>query len=130
MMRYMLLIHVDEEELARWPAGKHDEMMKDCLAVREEMNQCGVYVASERLRPGNTDAVTVRRRDNQTRITDGPFAETKELLGGFYMIQVASREEAIEWAAKMPQAAFASIEVRPVWDLKKDGLPACSASDV
>ena len=71
-MRYMLLINVDENEIAGWPEGRLDQEMNACFEVREEMKQQGVFLASERLRPGTTHATTVRKRDNKVTMTDGP----------------------------------------------------------
>ena len=81
--------------------------------LTQEMDQKGVLVAGEALYPTQT-ATTVRVRDGERAVTDGPFAETKEQLGGFYVLECKDLDDAIEWAAKIPGAQFGSIEVRPV----------------
>jgi hypothetical protein len=82
-------------------------------ALTQEMQEKGVLVAGEGLYPTPT-ATTVRVRDGERSVTDGPFAETKEQLGGFYVLDCKDLDEAIEWAAKIPGAQFGSIEIRPV----------------
>ena len=77
------------------------------------MNEKGVFVAGDGLYPTQT-ATTVRVRDGDRDVTDGPFAETKEQLGGFYVLDVKDLDEAIEWAAKIPGSQFGSVEIRPV----------------
>lgn len=112
-MRYLLLIHVDEKQLKDWTPEQWDKAMAGCKDMIADMQQAGVYLASERLQPTAT-ATTVRVRNGKTLLTDGPFIETKEQLGGFYMIDVPGQEEALEWAKRLPQATFASVEVRAV----------------
>ena len=80
------------------------------------MNERGLLQAGERLRP-TTDATTVRVRDGETLTSDGPFAETKEQMGGFFLVDCKDLDEAIEVAAKIPGAAHGSIEVRPIWEM-------------
>ena len=112
-MQYMLLIYGDEshwgsqsEEEQRAEFGKYQEFTQ---ALRDR----GALVAADPLQPTST-ATTVRVRNEETLTTDGPFTETKEQLGGYYLIEVDSLDEAIEWAAKIPAARGGSIEVRPV----------------
>jgi hypothetical protein len=112
-MQYMLLIYGDEshwgsqsEEERRTEFGKYQQFTQ---ALRDR----GALVAADPLQPTSA-ATTVRVRDDETLTTDGPFAETKEQLGGYYVIEVDSLDEAIEWAAKIPAARGGSIEVRPV----------------
>ena len=82
----------------------------------EEMGKRGVLQGGERLRP-TTDATTVRVRDGETVTSDGPFAETKEQIGGYFVVDCKDLDEAIEIAAKIPGARFGSIEVRPIWEM-------------
>ncbi len=96
---------VSEEDLQATTQAYH--------AVTREMNEKGVFVAGEGLYPTQT-ATTVRVRDGERAVTDGPFAETKEQLGGFYILDCKDLDEAIEWAAKIPGAQTGSVEVRPV----------------
>jgi hypothetical protein len=86
------------------------------MAFGEEMGARGVLQGGERLQPVTT-ATTVRVRDDEVLTSDGPFAETKEQLGGFYLVECKDLDEAIEVAAKIPGARHGSIEVRPVWEM-------------
>ena len=107
-MKYMILIY--EAETAQEP--DQAEMQK-WFDVTEEMQKAGVMVAGDALHPTAT-ATTVRIRGGETVVSDGPFAETKEQLGGYYIVDVADLDEATAWAARMPNAGRGSIEVRPV----------------
>ena len=107
-MQYMLLIYEDESN----PPPDDAEMGK-WFAITEEMRKAGIHVAGEALHP-TSSATTVRVQSGDTVTTDGPFAETREQLGGFYIVDVDDLDAAIEWAAKMPNAHKGSIEVRPV----------------
>ena len=90
--------------------------MAEYGAFMEEMGKRGVLQGGERLRP-TTDATTVRVRDGETVTSDGPFAETKEQIGGYFVVDAKDLDEAIEIAAKIPGARFGSIEVRPIWEM-------------
>jgi len=115
-MRYLLLICTDETaDMAMSPAEAGTQMA-EYAAFGEEMGQRGVLLGGERLRP-TTDATTVRVRDGETLTFDGPFAETKEQMGGYYMVDCKDLDEAIEVAAKIPAARKGTIEVRPIWEL-------------
>jgi hypothetical protein len=83
------------------------------MSYTQELTQSGHFKAGEALRPRET-ATTVRVRDGETLNTDGPFAETKEILGGFYLIDVPDLDVALDWASKMPNIKYGSVEVRPV----------------
>ena len=99
--------------------GEPDEAsaeMAGYAAFGEEMGSKGVLQGGERLRP-TTDATTVRVRDGEVLTSDGPFAETKEQMGGFYLVECADLDEAIDVASKIPGARQGSIEVRPIWDM-------------
>ena len=93
--------------------------MPEWVAYTRELSEAGVLLGGDPLDMANT-AVTVRVRQGETLSTDGPFAETKEVLGGYYMIDVDSMEEAITWGAKIPSVRYGSIEVRRVLDLVMD----------
>ena len=112
-VQYLLLIHDDEQNWATLPEEARRSVVGEYLALTEAMNERGAYVASNRLAPVST-ASTVRVRDGEEVVTDGPFAETKEQLGGYYLIDVETLDEALEWAARMPTARRGSIEVRPI----------------
>ena len=96
-------------------AEENERLVGECAAFGDELRHKGILLAADRLRPTQT-AKTVRVRNGQPQTTDGPFAETKEQLGGFYMIDVETFDEALAWAARVPPAKYGSIEVRPVWD--------------
>ena len=111
-MRYLLLLYQDEklidmspEEMAKWEA------------FTKEVTAAGVYEDGRALQPVST-ATTVRVRDGETVTTDGPFAETKEQLGGFYLLNCKDLDEAIVYAAKIPLAPTGSVEVRPVMEFE------------
>jgi hypothetical protein len=111
-MQYMLLIYNsgDWQDLS---PEQQQEIGGAYFAFTEELQAAGKMVAGDALQPTST-ATSVRVRDGETLTTDGPFAETKEVLGGYYLIDVESLDEALAWAAKIPGAAYGTIEVRPV----------------
>jgi hypothetical protein len=113
MANYMLLIYDDEKLWQRFDEDERNEIMREYFAYTNELREAGVYVDAAPLQPTRT-ARTVRIRDGEDQVTDGPFAETKEQLGGYYVIDVESTHEAERWARKIPSARFGSIEVRPV----------------
>lgn len=114
-MKYMLLIYSDETMGADASAEEMQAVLGQYQAYAGEMAQAGVLLAGEGLHPTSA-ASTVQRRDGKTLSTHGPFAETREQLGGFYMIDCANLDEAMAWAAKCPTADYGSIEVRPIMD--------------
>lgn len=118
-MKYLILIQSNERSLAIWDKMTDDERTAfgvGHLRLSEEMGEAGVLVASEGLAdPSLARFVSVR--DGDTVVSDGPFAEVKEHLAGFYLIDVASEKDAYEWAAKVPDAATIGVEVRPVLDM-------------
>ena len=123
-MHYMLLIYDDERALGAMPEEERASLMREYFGYTEELVQSGAFVAGAPLQPTSA-ATTVRTRNDETLTTDGPFAETKEQLGGYYLIDVESLDEALEWAARIPSARIGSIEVRPVQPV---GRPAEAAS--
>jgi len=115
-MQYMLLIHTDEgamREAVASAKGGAPEMMGAYRAYTEAMHKAGVFVAGDALQPSTT-ATVVRVRDGKTQVLDGPYAEAKEQLGGYYLIEAANLDVALEWAARCPGAAWGTMEVRPV----------------
>jgi hypothetical protein len=113
-MRYALLVAVEErDDLSADDAARQ---YAEFMAFQEEMEARGVLVARERLRPSSS-ATTVRVRDEGLVVADGPFAETKEQIAGFYIIECADLDEAIEIASRNPGARHGTIEVRPVWEI-------------
>jgi len=114
-MRYMLLINSDKN--APPPQKAEMEAMHNAhMRLAEELMAAKKMVHGERLR-GDEDASRVRFKAGQRQITDGPFTETKEGLGGFYLIECDSKSEAIEWAKKIPLREGGSVEVRPIWPM-------------
>ena len=112
-MHHMLLIYDSENALGSLSEGESEQMLKDYGAFTQELIDRGALVSANRLRPTGT-ATTVRVRDGETLSTDGPFAETKEQLGGYYLIEARDLDEAMAIAAKIPSARLGSIEVRPI----------------
>ena len=114
-MRYVLLICADESTDPAMNPNESDGILAEYNAFSEEMEARGVLQGGARLRP-IADATTVRVRGGETLTSDGPFAETKEQMGGFYLVDCKDLDEAIEIAAKIPSARNGSIEVRPIWE--------------
>lgn len=112
-MRYLILIYENEAN----PQPDEAEM-KAWFDYTDRLQESGCYVAGEALHP-TSSATTVRVREGKVVTTDGPFAETKEQLGGFYMVDCRDLDEALKWAAQMPNADRGSIEVRPVVDFSQ-----------
>jgi hypothetical protein len=112
-MNYMILIYNDEKGWAAMPPSARDEANASFFAYTKELKEAGVMRGGDGLQPTST-ATTVRIREGKRLVTDGPFAETKEQLGGFYLIECKDIDEATKWAAKVPSAAMGSVEVRPV----------------
>ncbi|MEA2220623.1 MAG: hypothetical protein QOJ35_3249 [Solirubrobacteraceae bacterium] len=119
MPQYMLLIYSPTDS-ARTPEELEAEMPK-WFSYTQELQESGAMVAGDALEPADT-ATTVRVRDGETVITDGPFAETKEALGGYYLVDVADLDAALAWAAKIPNVGYGSIEVRPVVVFDQSGM--------
>jgi hypothetical protein len=115
-MRYMLLIGSDNKTAPPPPQAEMAAMIQGHMRFAEELRTSGKMVASERLRPDG-EASRVRVKAGQRQVMDGPFAETKEALGGFYLIECDTRQEAVEWAKKIPLGEGGFIEVRPIWQM-------------
>jgi hypothetical protein len=118
-MKYLILIQSNERSLAVWETLSDQQRMdfgRGHLDLGKEMTEAGVRVASEGLADPSL-ARWVSVRDGKTISSDGPYAEVKEHLAGFYLIDVESADEAVAWAAKVPDAAFTQVEVRPVLDM-------------
>ena len=127
-MRYLLLIYAEEPT----EAVPEDVMAAESAgynAFTKEIRDRGIFEAGEALVP-TSSATTVRVKDGQTITTDGPFAETKEALGGFYLVNAKDLDEAIELAAKIPAAKHGSIEVRPIWEYATGDVTASPAEAV
>ena len=115
-MQYMLLIHSDESAMQK--ASKEDigAMMAAYGAYTQAMRDAGAYRSGERLHPA-ASATVVRHRDGKSQVLNGPYAEAKEQLGGYYIVEAPDLDAAITWAARCPGALHGSIEVRPIWPL-------------
>jgi hypothetical protein len=112
-VQYTLLIYDDEKAWAAMSEAEKNAIYQEYFAFTTDLREKGGYVDGAPLQPTST-ATTVRVRDGEHVVTDGPFAETKEQLGGFYLIEAESIDEALDWAARIPGARYGSIEVRPV----------------
>jgi hypothetical protein len=108
-MKYLCLVYLEEQKLHAVPDG-------ECVACGEGFRKSGLLIAAEALQPTET-ATTVRVRNGKVSITDGPFAETKEQLAGFYLIDARDLNDAIQVASKIPPAREGSVEVRPIREL-------------
>jgi hypothetical protein len=115
-MKYMLLMYANESNMPQTLEAQQ-AAAPVWAALAEEMKAAGAWVSSSGLSPV-ADATTVRVRNGKTLTTDGPFAETHEQLGGFFLLECKDLDEALRWAAKIPTAAYGSIEVRPLWSQK------------
>jgi hypothetical protein len=115
-MKFMLLIHGNEQSEGRRTEAEMKQIVGTHMKVAQELRAAGKMVHGERLRP-QAEATRLRSKAGQPQLTDGPFAESKEVIGGFYLIDCASKAEAIEWASKLPLREDGFIEVRPVWEM-------------
>ncbi|MFH0129180.1 YciI family protein [Variovorax sp. VaC1] len=112
-MRYLCLIYGTEDQTRHLSPQEMDMYINEHIDYDAQLHARGKLVVSEALQPAGT-AATVRMRRNTLSVTDGPFAETSEQLGGFYLVEADSEEEALQLAAGIPSARFSSIELRPV----------------
>jgi len=112
-MKYLCLIYDEEKKLSARSKAESDAFTGEYFAFTEAIQKSGHYLGGEALQPVHT-ATTVRVRNGQVSTTDGPFAETKEQLGGFYLIDARDLNDAIQVASKIPSARLGSIEVRPI----------------
>jgi hypothetical protein len=122
-MQYMLLIYTDETRWQKLSDGERGPIIQQWMAYTDALREAGALLAGDALQPTST-ATTIHMKDGETLITDGPFAETKEQLGGYYLIEVDSIDEAIEWASRMPVASGRKIEVRPTMQVPAASRPA------
>lgn len=111
-MKYMLMLHGDDQAYRNRSPEETGSVLERHRAVSAELRRAGKYVAGERLRY-REEAVTIRAREGEAVVLDGPFAEAREVLGGFYLIDADSKDEAIRWARKLPLDEHGAIEIRP-----------------
>lgn len=114
-MRYMLLIYINEGDYQAASKEAAAQMTAAYFAYTDAMKEAGVWLDGGRLRPTST-ATRVRFQEGQKKVLDGPYADTKEQLGGYYMIEAADMDAALSWAARCPGAQRGTIEVRPMWE--------------
>lgn len=115
-MQYLLTIYTDE---AMWPKMTEEQKQQGYaayMAYTEALKQAKVFKGSNRLQPTST-ATTVRTADGKTHVLDGPYADTKEQLGGYFLIDVNDLDAAISWAARCPGSQHGTMEVRPIWSM-------------
>ena len=116
-MQYLTLIHIDPALLAELPPAEFDQLMHGCFAKADALREAGQLHGSQQLQDPQT-ARTLRVRDGLARVTDGPFAETREFLAGFNLIEADDMDAAMAIARQFPWARFGSIEVRPLRDMQ------------
>ena len=117
-MKYLCLIYENEKAYDTMPKEEVDAVFGEYFSFTEGIKQSGHYVGGEALQPTPT-ATTIRIRNGKVSTTDGPFAETKEQLGGFYLVEARDLNDAIQLASKIPGARYGSVEVRPVVDFSQ-----------
>ena len=114
-MQYLLLIYIDPALMDALPEGQADAMLRSCFDHADGLKEEGHLLESQMLEPAAT-AKSMRVRRGRVTTTDGPFAETHEQLGGFFLLECKDLDEALHWAEKIPHAKYGSVEVRPLWD--------------
>ena len=114
-MKFLMLVYTDDSMLQELPEGEYDRLMHGCITHADELQGEGKLLESQQLEAGNT-AKSLRVRNGRASVVDGPFAETKEILGGFNLIEAADIDEAVRMAMEFPWARFGCIELRPVRD--------------
>ena len=115
-MKYMLLIYGNEAALQQASQADRERITASYGAYTEALKKAGVILGGDRLRP-STSATTVRVTDGKTSVLNGPDAETREQLGGYYMIEAPDLDAALSWAARCPGASHGTMEVRPLWEM-------------
>jgi hypothetical protein len=118
-VEYMLLIFRSEAELKKMSPAQGAEMTAAFGAYTEALQKAGIMRGGARLRPVET-ATTVRVRSGETKVLNGPYAETREELGGYYVIDVPDLDTALSWTARCPAASYGTMEVRPIWPVGQD----------
>ena len=116
-MQYMLMIYGDEEKMRAIPKEDINKMMPAYAAYTEALKNAGILRGGDRLH-FSSSATTVRIRDGKTNVVNGPYAEAKEQLAGFYIIEAPDMDSALSWAARCPGAATGGLEVRPIWAMQ------------
>ena len=117
-MKYLCLVYIDEQTMDAMPKAELQAVTRESLAYDEDLRKSGHFIAAQALQPVQT-ATTIRVRNGKLSMTDGPFAETKEQLGGFIFIEARDLNDALQVASKIPMARLGSIEVRPIMELQR-----------
>jgi hypothetical protein len=113
-MQYMLLLYVDSAVFLKMTPEEQNRGLAAYMAFTEALKKAGAYLSSGRLQP-TTAATTVRVKDEKTQVLNGPYVETKEQLGGYFLIDSPDLDAALSWAARCPAASHGIVEVRPMW---------------
>ena len=116
-MKYLALVYYNEATMQQMPQDQWDSLNRECMACVENLTAHGHFLDGAPLEP-TTTATTLRVREGKVSVTDGPFAETKEQLAGFYMLEARDLNEALRLAEKIPPARYGSVEIRPVRELQ------------
>jgi hypothetical protein len=116
----MLLVHHDQEAFGQRSSTERNSMLSESVQLANRLHAKGQYIGAAPLNP-STETTCVRVRDGKRLVTDGPFAETREQIGGYFLVEVADQNEAVEIAARIPGARIGTVEVRPVTEIP--GLP-------
>lgn len=112
-MKYMLLIYLDEKAWSQQTESQRQEIYREYRQLIQELTDSGHYLAGSQLQP-TTDSTSVQVRNGKQLITDGPFAETREQLGGYFLVETIDRDEAVKIAGRIPSVRVGTVEVRPV----------------
>ena len=119
-MKYMLLVHHDEDSFRKRPDAERRGMLQESVQLAQQLHASGQYLGAAPLHP-SSETTCVRVRDGKPTVTDGPFAETREQLGGYFLIDARDKQEAIRIAARIPGARIGTVEIRQVPEV--EGLP-------
>jgi len=122
-MKYMLLVHHDQETFAERPEPERQSLLQESVKLANQLYANGKYLGAAPLHP-SSETTCIRVRDGKRLVTDGPFAETREQIGGYFLVDAKDRDEAIEIAGRIPGARIGTVEVRPVSEV--EGLPEMS----
>lgn len=122
-MQYLLMLYADETGWSKMTKAQQEQGYAAYMAYTEALKKAGAWVGSNRLQPVSA-ATTVRVADGKSQVLDGPYIESKEQLGGYYLIDVPDLDSALSWAARCPGATHGTVEVRPVWAMSASAAPA------
>jgi hypothetical protein len=125
-MQYLLMLYVNEASWPKMSKAEQEQGMAAYGAYTEALNKAGVLKGSNRLQPVST-ATTVRLANGKPQVLDGPYVDSKEQVGGYYLIDVADLDAAISWASRCPAASHGVVEVRPVWSMQSELSRSLSA---